>query len=280
MPRRLFIFAAYDAGGMVGPSLLWYLEALSRCGDIVLAADTDFRDGELEKLKGLCLHAEGCAHGEYDFGSYKRGWRHACSSLDMRVYDFVYLVNDSVFGPLYDLSPYLERMEGMGCQAFALGIHPGRHSTHLQSWFMGFGREVFTSSWFGSFLLSVERQGSKEDVCEKYESGLTRLLSSGGISFGGLYSLPGKSVYNSPYRLYRRGFPFVKKSAFTRHGGSLGRQLRAVLDGVPDGCRNAVLEDASRLYGREYVGWLLSCSPSGAAWRYLRYLFRKVFSRP
>ena len=145
---------------------------------------------------------------------------------------------------------------------------------------MGFGREVFTSSWFGSFLLSVERQGSKEDVCEKYESGLTRLLSSGGISFGGLYSLPGKSVYNSPYRLYRRGFPFVKKSAFTRHGGSLGRQLRAVLDGVPDGCRNAVLEDASRLFGREYVGWLLSCSPSGAARRYLHYLFRKVFSRP
>ena len=58
---------------MVGSSLLWYLEALSRCGDIVLAADTGFRDGELEKLKGLCLHAEGCAHGEYDFGAPYQG---------------------------------------------------------------------------------------------------------------------------------------------------------------------------------------------------------------
>ncbi len=99
MPGRLFIFAAYDAGARVGASLLWYLRSLSACGDVVLEADTDFSAGELEKLGGFCLHAGAAAHGEYDFGSYKRAWQWARENLDTDAYDFVYLVNDSVFGP-------------------------------------------------------------------------------------------------------------------------------------------------------------------------------------
>lgn len=279
MPGRLFIFAAYDAGARVGASLLWHLRSLAACGDVVLEADSDFSAGELEKLGGFCLHAGGAAHGEYDFGSYKRAWQWARENLDTDAYDFVYLVNDSVFGPLRELEPCLERMEGLGCPAFGLVMHPSGHSPHLQSWFMGFGREVSGAAWFDAFLSSVERQESKEAVCEKYENGLTRLLTAHGVDFQGLFNLSGKSVYNSPLRLYRRGLPFVKKSSFTRHAGCLGRQLRLVLDSLPAPCRDAVLSDAVRLYGADYVDSLLAAGRFTVVRRYLRYLASKLRGR-
>ena len=99
------------------------------------------------------------------------------------------------------------------------------------------------------------------------------------MDFQGLFNLSGKSVYNSPLRLYRRGLPFVKKSSFTRHAGCLGRQLRLVLDSLPAPCRDAVLSDAVRLYGADYVDSLLAAGRFTVVCRYLRYLASKLRGR-
>ena len=114
--KRLFLFAFYDPQGVVGEAALRYLEALRALGDIVLATDSDLRPGEAEKLAPLVVSYEAARHGEYDFGSYKRAFRQA----DLSGYDVVYLVNDSVVGPLRPLEPYLLRMEALGTDAFGL----------------------------------------------------------------------------------------------------------------------------------------------------------------
>lgn len=277
MPRRLFLFAAYDPFGTVGASLLWHVSALSRLGKVVLYADGAFSSEELGKLSGQVLYAGASAHGEYDFGSYKRAWDWARASLDLGEFDYVYMVNDSVFGPLYELGPYLERMEALAVPAFGMVLNPHRRSPHLQSWFIGMGREVFVSDWFGPFLDSVEHQEHKEDVCIKYETGLTALLDARGIAYEGLYRLSGKKIYNALGLQRRLRLPFVKKASFTRHGGSLGAGLKRVLGAAPEACRRAVLEDVSRLYGEDYAGRLLTSDPFVIAWRYLAYLFRKLF---
>ena len=258
MPRRLFLFAAFDRDGVAGPSLILYLRALSSCGDVVLASDCAFGEEDRARLDDFCLHTDCAEHLEYDY---------------------VYLVNDSVFGPLMELGPYLERMEGLGRSAFALAVHPHGHAPHLQSWFIGLGREVYGSPWFDVFLRSVRVEESKEAVCERYENGLTGLLDARGVAYGALFRLSGKSVYNAPARLFRAGFPFVKKSSFTRHCGCLGAALKYVLDHVPQDCRRAVVEDASRLYGRQYVERLLVASPLVMAARYLKYLSEKLHRR-
>ena len=279
MPRRLFLFAAFDRDGVAGPSLILYLRALSSCGDVVLASDCSFGEEDRARLDDFCLHTDCAAHHEYDFGSYKRAWIWAAENLDLPEYDYVYLVNDSVFGPLMELGPYLELMEGLGRSAFALAVHPHGHAPHLQSWFIGLGREVYGSPWFDVFLRSVRVEESKEAVCERYENGLTGLLDARGVAYGALFRLSGKSVYNAPARLFRAGFPFVKKSSFTRHCGCLGAALKYVLDHVPQDCRRAVVEDASRLYGRQYVERLLVASPLVMAARYLKYLSGKLHRR-
>src|SRR5574344_303806 len=274
--RRLFLFAGYDAQNVVGESLLWHLRALASAGDIVFCADSDMPGCELAKLEKYTLHREAERHHEYDFGSYKRAFSWAASELSLSGYDFIYLVNDSVFGPLRDMTKVFAGMENMHVPAFAMVLNPHRKARHLQSWFIGIRPEVFLSSWFADFFAGVSLQKDKNAVCELYETGFTRKLDENNIDYAGLYVLRGKSIYNNVRSLYRKGLPCVKKCAFTRHGGSLGRQLRYVLDKVPHECREAVLADARRLYGEEYVDAILGGSSAGMAMRYLAYLMKKL----
>ena len=162
--KRLFLFAFFDPQGVVGEAALRYLEALHALGDIVLAADCALQTGEEDKLAPLVVSYTASRHGEYDFGSYKRAYQQA----DLSGYDVVYLVNDSVVGPLQPLEPYLQGMEALGTDAFGLALNPSRHGRHLQSWFIGLKPSVFRASWFAEFLAGVEAVGRKEDVCIRY----------------------------------------------------------------------------------------------------------------
>ena len=272
--KRLFLFAFYDPQGVVGEAALRYLEALHGLGDIVLATDSDLQPGESDKLEPWVLSFRASRHGEYDFGSYKRAFLQA----DLTGYDVVYLVNDSVVGPVYPLEPYLRRMEALGTDAFGLVLNPSRRGRHLQSWFIGLKPPVFQAPWFREFLASVTAVGSKEEVCTRYENGLARLLEAHSIPYEGLYVLRGKAVYNDVRRLCRKGFPFLKKSAFTRHGGSLGPAVATVVAAAEPAMAEAIVADMDRLYGEAYRRSFLSAGPLQAFGRYLGYLSRKCFS--
>ena len=127
MKNRLFIFASYDRDGIIDETLLYYLRALSELGDIIFTMDNDISSTELDKVKKIpnVISATASRHGEYDFGSYKRGYEYAEKNNLLKDYKFIYLVNDSVFGPLFNLKPILERMERENAgNAFGMmGLH-------------------------------------------------------------------------------------------------------------------------------------------------------------
>ena len=274
--RRLFLIAGYDTLGQVGPALAGYVRELSEYGDTVVVMDSHADTSELEKLSPYTLYREAVRHGEYDFGSYKRAFQWAREHLDLNSYDTLYLVNDSVYGPLLPLREYLERMEALDCGASAMVLNPHRGTPHLQSWLIGLRPEVFLSEWFTAFLMNVMPLESKEEVCVRYETGLTALLAGHGIRYGALYRLRGKAVYNKVKAMWQKGIPFIKKSSFTRHGGSLGRQIRYVLQHAEPSRADAVKADACRIFGKEYTEHLLNGSAPDMAGRYLKYLYKKI----
>ncbi len=276
MSRRLFLFAAYTESGDVGDALLHYLRSLSALGDIVFCDDAPLKPGEEARLGQYVLHCEAFRHGEYDFGSYKRDFIWAREHLALDSYDYLYLVNDSVFGPLFELKPLLEKLETGPDGAFGLVYKPGGHDPHLQSWFVGLGRAVFLSGYFAEFLLGVGPAKDKGDVCRLYESGLSRLLLSHGTGLGYAFAAPHKDIYNRPLRLVRKGLPFVKKSAFTRHNGSLGREIGRILKAASHEAADAIISEASQLWGKDFVDRLIDMSRIGSALRYLGYLRGKL----
>lgn len=270
--RRLFLFAAYDAQAEVSETDLYYLKALNPYGDIRFVADNALDASQQAKLAGVVSSLRAERHGEYDFGSYKR----ALEGADLAAYDAVYLLNDSVVGPLNDLGYQLGRLERSGADAFGLAWHPSRHGSHLQSWFIGLTPKVFRSEWFQGFMHSVHHVPDKNAVCELYETGLTRLLLQQGMSIYAPFSLKGKSVYSQPLKLFKQGFPFVKKASFTRHGGNMGARLYQVMDGMDPVLRQAVVADFDRLHGAGAMHHLLSRNPFRMLGRYLNYIFHKI----
>ena len=276
MTKRLFLFAGYDKQGIIDDALIMYISALSKFGDIVLCMDSDCLTSETNKLKKFTLHTIATRHQEYDFGSYKRAYNWACKNLDITEYDFIYLINDSVYGPLFDLAPYFKQMES-GCNdAFGMVKNPHHTSPHIQSWFIGMRASVFTSNWFSDLLQSVRHHDDKGSVTILYEHGFTKRLIENNLSWDAIYSAPNRSIYNRIKYFYKQKMPFIKKLAFLRHNGALGRQLLYILNNTSPGTRKFIMQSANRVYGAKKISKTLTNNPLKIMWRNFRYTIHKL----
>lgn len=278
MTRRLFLFAGYDAHGVIDESLIIYVRALAACGDVIVVMDSDCTAHELKKLAPYTIYAAAHRHGEYDFGSYKRAYTYARDTGILDKYDFVYMANDSMYGPLHPLNAVLEKMESMNTDAF--GMVAKRHKTrpHIQSWFIGMRPSVFRAEWFDTFMNSITKLESKGLITRMYEQGFTRLVTAHGLTWDAPWHVRNRGVYNKIKHLYRAGVPLMKKVAFRRRGGALGRQILYVLTHIEPDVKNAILDNARRIWGDEYIGWLLTRNPVKIIIRNIAYGARKLFS--
>lgn len=215
--KRLFIFAGYDRDKVVDSTLLYYLKSLSELGDIVFTMDNDLPPHELNKITEIpnVLHASAVRHGEYDFGSYKRGYIWARDNKLLNKYDWVYLVNDSVFGPLFDLKYTLEKLETSGADFTGMvECTDSRLPRHIQSWFVGLGRHVVKNPQFDDFITNITHQSVKAVIVYKYEMRLTQMLLMSGYKYSAIYSDSDTLLYRKPWWVISHGVPFIKKLSF------------------------------------------------------------------
>ena len=274
--KRLFLIAGYNSHNKIDAALVFMLQQLSESGDIIFVMDNDTDKTELEKISPYILYADAHRHNEYDFGSYKRAYMYARNACMLEHYEFVYLINDSVYGPLYPIEKYFEQMESFNTPAFGLVKNPHNSHPHIQSWFIGMRPSVFLSDWFNEFITSIKHQPDKVAITYMYEQGFTRLLNRQHINWQCMFSASGRSIYNNVKKLYKSGLPFLKKVAFTRHNGRLGRQILYILNHINADARNSILASASDLYGDQYINWLLTKNPVKIIFRNIKYFLQKI----
>ncbi|MBQ8255340.1 MAG: hypothetical protein IJY99_00020 [Alphaproteobacteria bacterium] len=225
MTKRLFLFAGYDRDGIVDETLTYYLNELSKLGDIVFVMDNDTNDAELKKIKQIpnVLYAQAQRHNEYDFGSYKRAYIWARDNNILKNYDWIYLVNDSVYGPLNSLEPLLNKLEKNGANITGMTEYQDKNTpTHIQSWFVGLDKDIFSSHVFDSFMLSIQKESNKADIICKYEVGMSRrLLRYGFKMFALMYNQDDFEhfMYDAPIKALNQGIPFIKKRAISKLEG-------------------------------------------------------------
>lgn len=275
--KRLFLFAGFNKSARIDDALIYYIRALNKFGDVILVMDSDCSESELKKVRKYTVYSSAIRHGEYDFGSYKRAYIWATKNLDLSDYDYIYMVNDSVYGPLYDLAPYFLKMESSLCSAFGLVKNPHREHPHIQSWFIGLRRSVFLTSWYDDFMRSITKQPHKGKITRLYEQGLSKLILTHNLTWCCLQTVRNRGVYNKIKKLYRTKMPFMKKVAFNRHHGALGQQILYVLNHVPSATKDAILTSARMQYGTDYVNWLLTNNPFKTFARHIRHATHKLF---
>ena len=215
MTKRLFIFAAYDKDNIIDKTLLHYLHALSKLGDIIFTMDNDTAASEMKKLSDIpnILHTTAVRHNEYDFGSYKRGYIWARDNKILNKYDWIYLVNDSVYGPFYDLGPALTTLESRGVDLIGMcSSEIDAFPPHVQSWFVGLSKKVANADFFRNFITNVTHQNDKGLIVLKYEVRMSRLIKDHGYEMSVLFNDRDAVIYQSANPVLNAGVPFVKKA--------------------------------------------------------------------
>jgi lipopolysaccharide biosynthesis protein len=271
MTKRLFIFAGYDPRGTrVTNAELYYIRALSKLGDVVYTMDNNAPDNEIAKVRKIpnVLHAAASAHKEYDFGSYKRGYIWAADAGILKNYDWVYLVNNSVFGPFRPLKPVLLKMESSGAEFTGIAVH---EKIYAQSWFMGFARKAFLNDYFDKFMRSIKKEKNKDDVIAKYEFGINRLMAARGHEiYVFLKNNAGENFYDDPLKMLNSGNPFIKKMPFSQsnfYNPAIMRSSALALKSLPDDARDMVIESLVHTDKRAFL----------RTWRHRDRWFRILF---
>ena len=224
--KRLAIFAAYNAEGMVSNADILYIKELKKVVDnIIFIADNELQENSVNKLKQYVCYIEAYHHGEYDFGSYKRGFEYALKKRLLDNIEELILCNDSCYAPLNDFNKMFSVMKKNKCDFWGITENI-EFSRHIQSFFVVMRKNVFTSEVFKNFIKKIKKQNSVQDVIKNYEIGLSSILLQSGFTAQSYIKYPNQDEYPltivkgfknltaAPIWCVKQGSPLVKKKAF------------------------------------------------------------------
>ena len=167
--KRIAVFASYSKDGIIAEYVLYYLRGLKKVvSDIIFIADNEVLEGEEKKIDGLVTYCKCERHGCYDFGSYRRGFEWAEKNGILKDADELIFCNDSCYGPIFPFEEVFTKMESRNCDFWGL-TESHFEIFHVQSYFLVFKKNVFSSHEFIEFVNSFERQNSFWDYVTKYE---------------------------------------------------------------------------------------------------------------
>ena len=141
--------------------------------------------------------------------------------------DSLTLMNDTCFGPLWDLAPIYQRFEE-DPQVDFWGMTNFRKTRyfeeHLQSYFVTFKQSVLKDKSFREFWSQVEDFTDVQDVIDHYETQFTKRFVEAGFKYQALLDTrqeeAGELVhpdfsYYKPLRILEAKIPFLKVKALT-----------------------------------------------------------------
>ena len=183
-PKRYAVFAGYNTHGKISPYVITYLKGLNEVTDgVVYIADSPLRKKEMSKLKDLVIHTEHKRHNEYDFGSYKRGFKWLKENGYLEKADELIFANDSTYAPMSSFKPMFKEMAKRRDLDFWSNTQNSRFNQHLQTYFIVFRKRVINSKAFANFLSHIEHQKHHSLYIIEYELRLTPLLDSLGYKW-------------------------------------------------------------------------------------------------
>jgi dTDP-4-dehydrorhamnose reductase len=207
--KYIAVFAHYDKHNIVDDYVLYYLENLKLIADkIIFVSDNNLPEIEQNKLQNLCHKIIAKKHGEYDFGSYKRGLEEAYQySQD---YDAIIIANDSCYGPIRPLNNIFKTMEYSDCDFWGLTVNQEQYLPHLQSYFLVFNKKIINSEIFKNFFRKVKREDNKQNIIENYEIALTPAFIDAGFKMDSFI----KKIFERNPTLEFDLFTFLMKNDF------------------------------------------------------------------
>jgi len=216
---QIAIFAHYDKNKKIEDYVVHLLKEITKIADkIIFVSDCELDTKELDKIRDFIFVSIVGHHGEYDFGSYKRGYLYALENHLLADCEQLIFLNDSCYGPLYPLKEMFEVMDSKNPDVWGItagfNSHFGRE-THIQSYFVVMKPSVFLNESFKNFICSIQKQDKKMDIVREYEIGLTKCIDSicAKRDVYSQYSKKNWASYILSYKhlLQKEKIPFIKR---------------------------------------------------------------------
>lgn len=221
--KRVAVFAHFDKNNIIQDYVVYYLSELKKCAEkIIFVSDSEISPEELKKIDKIVEHSIVGKHGEYDFGSYKRGFIYAKENGLLNDCEELIFANDSCYAPLYPFDEMFSVMSMKQLDFWGAVLSNANENNkkgwynHIQSYFIVFKPDVFNSQIFQNFVKSIKNEETKDDVILKYEMGMTHLLEINGFKYDS-YSQVCKKVQSAHACAYRELIkqdksPFLKRN--------------------------------------------------------------------
>ena len=212
--KILAVFAGYDKDNIIDDYVVYYIKELKKIADIIYVSDCNMLDNELNKISEHCIHLINGHHGEYDFGSYKRGYLYAKENNILQNYNKIIFCNDSCYGPFSNLESIMNKMNNynFGGLYISKDLKIAEYN-YITSFFIIIDKTIFNTSFFNNFISEIKKEEDKMDIIKKYEFGLSKLMIDNNIELKALFDDNGEfnRTYFNPLSLIEEGYPFLKK---------------------------------------------------------------------
>jgi hypothetical protein len=210
---RSALIAHWDPQKIIDPYVSYYAQELKKIGYFVVLCSANAVLGESAEAE--CFDAIVHRRNEgYDFASWKAAFEAFPSLFEANE---ILLTNDSIFGPIGDISVLYESMRPIECDFWGITGSEELRRLHLQSYFLVLYKKTVSHPVFIEFLESVGYSNKYEDSVA-YEVAFTGILASKGLRCAARFSPDAFITKNiNPtiiawkHLLNTGSFPFVKR---------------------------------------------------------------------
>lgn len=227
--ERILLYVHFNKCNHISGHVFYQLEKLKPLfSKIIFISNSPLSNEDKSRLRedlGIADLLERDNRG-FDFAAWRDGMNWLGFDT-LQNSDSLTLMNDTCFGPLWDLAPIYQRFEE-DPQADFWGMTNFRKTRyfeeHLQSYFVTFKQSVLKDKAFREFWSQVEDFADVQDVIDHYETQFTKRFVEAGFRYQSLLDtrqevarelLHPDFSYYKPLRILEAKVPFLKVKALT-----------------------------------------------------------------
>ncbi|HEL1640544.1 TPA: alpha-L-Rha alpha-1,3-L-rhamnosyltransferase [Streptococcus suis] len=222
--KRLLLYVHFNKFGELSSHVEYQLAQLRPLfSKIIFISNSGLSEQDEAKLRQAVLVDQILRRENigFDFAAWRDGMSHV-GFEELKHFDSVTLMNDTCFGPLWDMGEVYNRFESnpevdfWGMTNFRANK---QFKEHIQSYYLSFSQRVVQSKAFQDFWIGVQNFTDVQDVIDNYETQVTTNLVDAGYRYQTVFNTvdadttgmlhPDFSYYN-PTAILKNKVPFIK----------------------------------------------------------------------
>lgn len=225
--RKYLIYVIYEPTGNLATYKLFFLESIADfVNEIVIVVNGRVSEADFTRLNkfGQVYTRENTG---YDTAAFKFGIEHIGYDK-LKVADELYLINDTIFGPIFPVEHMIETMKNKSVDFWGVTYGEkqldftnlnryGYIPQHIQTYFVAIRHSLLTSNHFKNYWQQMIETNTREKAIGLHETVFTKYFEDKGFKSGAFATdFSDSAVFDHPIKLLKQGVPFIKSSSIKK----------------------------------------------------------------